>query len=194
MVRPAIVAATLALAAVISVADPSAAATAVDAAARASRPVAGDSITTVYVVRHAERNDDFVGTDPPLTEAGARRAIALAHTLADAGITAIYSTHFLRCRDTARPLADSLGDTLRIVDQSNAKALADRVRSECAGGAALVVGHADTVPDIVAAFAQIEVPPFVAGEFDRLYVITLPAHGRARVIRLRYGEPTARAR
>src|SRR5690349_17252309 len=62
-------------------------------------------ITTAIVVRHAERNTDWQGADPPLSPAGRERAEALAQALRDAHVDRIYVTHFLRNRATAEPLA-----------------------------------------------------------------------------------------
>ena len=59
---------------------------------------------TVIVVRHAEA---LTGDDPGLSEAGTARANALAKSLKDAGITAIYVTQYARTRDTASRSADT---------------------------------------------------------------------------------------
>jgi broad specificity phosphatase PhoE len=165
------------------------------ASAAAATPVFRDSmtadsiVTTIFLVRHAEKSITHAGTDVPLSEAGVRRAETLAHVLGDAGITAIYSTHWQRTRETALPIAQKLGDTLRIVDQGDAAAFARRIRAENQGGTALVVGHSDTVPQIVAALVGRAAPAVVSGEYDALYVVTLYHGARPRVVKLRYGEP-----
>src|SRR5437868_7185059 len=65
--------------------------------------------TTILIVRHAEKASD--GDDPPLTEAGMRRALALVQVAEDAGVKAVYTTQLKRNRDTAQPLAERLGIT-----------------------------------------------------------------------------------
>ncbi len=64
--------------------------------------------TVVYLVRHAEKAQAS-DNNPPLSEAGMRRAEALAQTLGDAGVSAIYTTQFKRTTDTAAPLAALAG-------------------------------------------------------------------------------------
>ena len=63
-------------------------------------------------------------------------------------------------------------------------------RLKAAGGRHLVVGHSNTVPDLVERLGgdggeAIE----EAGEYDRLYIVTLKREGRASTVLLRYGEP-----
>jgi len=150
------------------------------------------ALTTVYVVRHAEKNAVFAGADPPLSEAGARRAEALARALADAHVTTILTTHFARTRDTARPLAAATGDSITVFDQTDAARVAAEVWARHAGEAVLVVGHSDTVPAIVRALAGRDVPPYREGEFDRLYVVVRRGAERPVLLALRYGEGVAK--
>ena len=150
-----------------------------------------DSTTTIFLVRHAERSTTFQGTDAPLSDAGLRRARDLARTFKDAGISAIYSTAPLRNRQTAQPLADSLRDSVRIADQKDAAALAMRIQAEHMGQRVLIVGHSDTVPQLVEALSGQKVPPWVSGEFDLVYVVSLCPGRPASVYRLRYGESSA---
>ena len=67
----------------------------------------------VLVVRHAEKISD---EDERLTEAGRTRAGRLAEMLKKSGIAAIYSTDTERTIGTAQPLADSLGQKVRIYE------------------------------------------------------------------------------
>ena len=65
--------------------------------------------------------------------------------------------------------------------------LARRVLRENRGGLALVVGHSNTVPQLVAELAaRDKVPPIGEEEFDTLYVVTVPTIGRASVLRMKY--------
>jgi broad specificity phosphatase PhoE len=161
------------------------------AADTGSAPTPDTTVTTIILVRHAERHVTFAGTDPPISKQGARRAEALAHALRDAGIGAIYSTHWRRNRETAAPLARLLGDSVQVVGQGDAAVFARRVVAENRNGAALVVGHSDTIPQILAALTGQPVTPFPAGEFDGMYVVTRFGDGRTRLTKLRYGEPSA---
>ena len=158
-----------------------------------ARPAAGSipdsAATTVIVVRHAEKDTMMVGADPPLSAAGILRAHELARVLADAGISAIYVTPWQRNRQTAQPLADRIGDTLTVVDAVDETV--ERLRTRHAGRTVLVVGHSNTVPQIIEKLAGVTIPPFVERDFDRLYVVTLLPGRPARVTALHYGAARA---
>src|SRR5882762_5377478 len=74
-------------------------------------------ITTIILVRHAEKGDD--GTkDPELTDAGKQRAESLAKLLSKAKVDAIYSTAFKRTQNTVTPLAQQKGLTIETYNPS----------------------------------------------------------------------------
>lgn len=151
---------------------------------------AADSIVVV-VVRHAEKATDDP-RDPTLSEAGQARAAALAKALEHAGLDAAYSTQYRRTRLTAEPAAKAAGlkVNVRPIDGSNAATyagdLARDLRALPAGSTALVVGHSNTVPDLVQAISGQAAAPMPETEFDRYTVITLDADGKARVSTSRY--------
>ena len=65
--------------------------------------------TTIYVVRHAEKqtgvNNSMMSADPDLTDAGKARAKKMAEMLASKSITAVYATPYKRTQQTAEPTA-----------------------------------------------------------------------------------------
>ena len=135
----------------------------------------------VVLVRHAEPATG--GTDPGLSQGGARRATRLAKMLADAGITDIFTSDLRRTRETAQPLA-SLSSITPVVIASNPAAAAAQIRA--AGKRVLVVGHTNTVPLIIKALGG---PPDVVikpKEFNRLLVLHLPAQGADSLLTMRY--------
>jgi 8-oxo-dGTP diphosphatase len=75
---------------------------------------------TIYLVRHARAGSRkaWKGDDAlrPLSKAGRTQARALAKARADAGITEIVSSPFVRCRQTVEPLAQSLGLEVTLSD------------------------------------------------------------------------------
>jgi 2,3-bisphosphoglycerate-dependent phosphoglycerate mutase len=107
--------------------------------------------TSLYVVRHAEKEAsataDMMTTDAPLSAAGAERALALRDQLKDAGIGAIYSTATNRTTATARPLSAATGVAIQLYDAQNPLFIKQLVRHR--GAPVLVVGHSNTVDDIV---------------------------------------------
>ena len=100
---------------------------------------------TVYVIRHLQK---ATGDDPPLTAEGAAAAQKLSNLLAKKKVTAIYATQTKRATQTAEPLAKRLHLSIQTYDPKDPAALAAKVAKQ--KGAALIVGHSNTVPDLVA--------------------------------------------
>jgi broad specificity phosphatase PhoE len=146
--------------------------------------------TTVIVIRHAEKASNG-GDDPPLDPAGAARALLLARMFGDAhppgSLDAIYVSPALRNRQTAAPLAARLGISPVVVPADDPRALARRALHEHDGGRILIIGHSDTVPEIVAALSgQATIPAIGDSEYGTMYVVTVPRLGRSIVLRLTY--------
>jgi broad specificity phosphatase PhoE len=149
--------------------------------------------TTIIFVRHAEKvvsSDD----DPPLSDAGRVRAAELTRQLVDAdvirGIDAIYATQFRRTQETAAPLADALDIPIHTYDADDTESVLEEVVRDYKGKIILVVGHSDTLPALMANLgASKRVPPIADGEYDNIYVVSIPWFGKTKTIRLRYGTP-----
>jgi phosphohistidine phosphatase SixA len=151
-----------------------------------ARPASAQS--TIFFVRHAERADSGGGeapkmaTDPDLSDAGRARALSLATVLKDAKITAIFTTEYKRTQQTAAPLARALGLTITPVSSKDMAGLVKQLKA--VAGNALVVGHSNTVPDVIKALGAPPPPAIPDDEFDNLYVVTQgPAPA---VLRLHY--------
>jgi broad specificity phosphatase PhoE len=151
--------------------------------------------TTVIVVRHAEKATDHPD-DPSLDEAGERRAAELLRVLADARIDAVYSTQLRRTLATASPLAARRGleVVVRPIARGEAAAHSERLAREVLaahpGGSVLVVGHSNTVPELVRALSGAPVEEMTEAEYDHLFVVVVGGDGRPRVIRTRFGAPS----
>ena len=151
--------------------------------------------TTVIIVRHAEQGG-APQSDPPLTEAGIQRAEALRDALARAGVTAIITSDRARTQLTARPLAELLHLDVDVAPVTRAGAaphiadVVERIRAQ-AGGTVLVVGHSNTIGEIVEALGGGDVEPVPETVFDNFFVVRIAPDGTARFIRSRYGTPTA---
>jgi broad specificity phosphatase PhoE len=129
----------------------------------------------VYVVRHAERADSGAGamtmaTDPDLSETGRGRAQALATVLRDAGITTILVTEYKRTQQTAEPLAKMIGVQPVIVSAKDPAALGEKART--AGGPVLIVGHSNTIPDVLARLGVENPPKLADADYDNLFIVT----------------------
>jgi broad specificity phosphatase PhoE len=145
---------------------------------------------TVIFVRHAERADGGAGVadpmtgapaDPSLSAGGAARAAKLALVLADAGVKAIYTTEFKRTRETAQPLALKLGLMPETVTSKDTATLLSKARADHSRDTILVIGHSNTIPDLVRVFGG---PALKIGddEYTGIYILT-PATGTLTTLR-----------
>jgi broad specificity phosphatase PhoE len=135
--------------------------------------------SAIYLVRHAEK---LAGQDPELTPRGLERARSIAAILHRAGITAIFSTPTVRTRQTAAPLAQQTGLTVQMYEPGAPKALVEKVRG--LSGAVVVVGHSNTLPELVKLFGGAPGAEIADDEFDRLYQLLPAADGQVRTVLL----------
>lgn len=141
--------------------------------------------TTVILVRHAEKATT-AGDDPQLSQEGAARAELLAKMFEHSGLTAIYSSQYVRTRKTAEPIAQKLGLQLKIVPAESTKKLVDTILARHSGGTLLVVGHSNTLPEIIAALGAGKIAEIPDDDYDNLYIVTLAGKGKGKTIRLRF--------
>lgn len=148
------------------------------------------AVTTVILVRHAEKAVE-PAADPPLTSAGEARAKALLEAVRDAGVTAIITTDLVRTKATAQPTAAALGITPQIVSARAPNHVQDVVAAvkKHMGETVLVVGHSNTVPAIVAALGAKQPAAICDPEYDNIYVVRVSAE-KSGVVRSRFGEPS----
>jgi phosphohistidine phosphatase SixA len=145
--------------------------------------------TTVIVIRHAEKLT-VSAADPALSAAGEARAALLARMFGDtkgAGrLDAIYVSDTLRSRSTAAPLAARLA-IAPVAAADDPKGLARRVLRENSGKRVMVIGHINTVPEIVSALAgRNDIPGIDEQDFATMYVVSVPRIGRANLVKLSY--------
>lgn len=138
----------------------------------------------IFIVRHAEKQQG--GNDPSLSPAGQARADALVPMLKDARISAIYATGYRRTREMAAPLAHAL--KLPILEShapwrelsqnqpgdlspaaANMAELAQQLRR--ANQNALVVGHTNTIPDLVRSLGIQEKITIPETDYDDLFLV-----------------------
>lgn len=141
--------------------------------------------TMVIVVRHAEKAD--ASADPPLSEAGRRRAEALASALREVPFAAVYTSELRRTAETVAPLCAARSLAAQVVRAAESRGLAARIRSDHRGAAVLVCGHSNTVPEILRALGVPDPVAIADDEYDRLFVVALTPDG-ARLLELRYGQ------
>ena len=141
----------------------------------------------VVLVRHAERADTVAGApptmaaDPSLSETGRARAASLAAMLKDARITDIFVTEYKRTQETAAPLAQALKLTPVVIAAKDTPGLVAKLKT--VKGTVLVVGHSNTVPDIISALGITSDVKIADAEYDNLFVVSTAT---AQVLRLRF--------
>ncbi|HEV8308955.1 MAG TPA: phosphoglycerate mutase family protein [Methylomirabilota bacterium] len=141
----------------------------------------------VFVVRHAERQDD--SQDSALSEAGVRRAELLASLLKDAGITAIYVSDLQRTIKTAEPLAKALKIEMKRVAQYEDKdmdTLVAALRSRHAQDRVLIVGHSNTMPALMKGLGDPDGLKLGRDEYNLLLLLVPRGDARPAVLRLRF--------
>ena len=147
-----------------------------------SRPV-----TTVILVRHAEKNIEPNNPDPDLSPAGQARAQELVRIFSAAGVNAIYATQYKRTQQTVKPLADSLGLTAGIFDSKRTPDLVKEILTAHRGQTVFVAGHNNTVPEIVGALGGGNFPVIPENEFDNMFIVSVYKSGQAKVVKIKYG-------
>jgi len=155
--------------------------------------------TTVFLVRHAEKEAE-PKQDPPLTKEGVARSQELARLLSAAGIKAIYTSQFVRTKQTAEPLTAKIGVSVTVLtikpNPSNLRLIADESTAEVVnkilqrpGDSALVIGHSNWIPDVIKMLGGDIVPTIDEQKFDDLFIVTVYGKGKAKVVQMKYGAP-----
>lgn len=136
--------------------------------------------TMIYLVRHGEKL--ATGKDPELSAAGEARAQNIATILQKAGVASIFSSPTMRTVQTAKPLAQRGGITVQVYDPAAPKALVEKVKAQ--SGAVLVVGHSNTLTELVRLFGGAPGADIADNEYDRLYQLIPGSNGAITTVLL----------
>ena len=148
-----------------------------------SRPV-----TTVILVRHAEKKLEPNNQDPDLAPEGLERAQEIARVFGNTGINAIFATQYKRTQQTVKPLSDRTGVPVTIVEASRPAELIERIQTSLRGQTIFVAGHNNTVPAIASQLSGESFPVIPESEYDNLFIVTIYRFGKAKVMKLKYGK------
>lgn len=145
--------------------------------------------TIVYVVRHAEKDvTDPSNRNPPLSAEGSRRATDLLKVLEKEPVAGIFSTDYVRTRSTAGPVAEKKGLEIATYPPADFSGLAEKVRAQYAGKTVLVVGHSNTVAQIVRALGgDPGMEELTEEDYDYLFRVTITPDGKAETEVSRFG-------
>lgn len=126
----------------------------------------------IYLTRHAEK---VSGPDPVLSERGLLRARNIATMLRRAGIRHIYATPFRRAHQTAEALAARVSLAVQNYDPGAQAVFARQLLA--LDGNTLVVGHTDTLPDLIRLLGGEPGMPYLETDFDRVYQLVIATDG-----------------
>ena len=145
-----------------------------------------DEITTLILVRHAEKAND--GTkDPGLTAEGETRATDLLRMLRETKVDAIYSTNYKRTMSTVQPLATARGLSILTYEPMKGEEM-DKILLEHAGATVVISGHSNTTPWVINYFlGEKEVADFNDSDYDNLLILSVITKGNAKLTWLNYG-------
>jgi broad specificity phosphatase PhoE len=130
--------------------------------------------TTYYIVRHAEKATASPGmsSDVPLSEAGVQRAEKLKELLKDKNIGSIFSTQTIRTTSTAKPLSEAMNIPIEIYNPRDTSAAFINQLKTIQRKNVLVVGHSNTVDDIVnKLMGSILLTDLQETEYNNLFIV-----------------------
>ena len=126
----------------------------------------------IYVMRHL--HTPAGATDPDLTNEGQRVALALVSWFKRERPAVIYVSGTKRAQQSAAPLARALGVAPTIYNPADTAALITAVSRETR--TVLIVGHSNTVPDIIERLGGQRPAQLVHGDFGDIWLISGPTH------------------
>lgn len=143
-------------------------------------------VTTVILVRHAEKKIEPENPDPDLTPEGLERAQEIARVFGESGINAIYATQYKRTQQTVKPLSDRTGVPVTLLDSKQTDELVQRIQTTLGGQTIFVAGHNNSVPAIASALSGENFSTIPETEYDNLFIVTVYRFGKAKVLKLKY--------
>ena len=148
--------------------------------------IASAQKTTVWIVRHAEKDTAFVNRqDPDLTATGRQRALDLAAYLQNEVIVKVYSTDTKRTKQTAKYFKAPL----EIYNPKNLTGLLDLITQNANGKSVLIVGHSNTVLETIEALGgKRPLMLLTDDDYDYIFKIELEASKPAVVSFYHFGQ------
>ena len=148
-----------------------------------------DSVTIIFLVRHAEKVKDG-SEDPILTPEGKTRADELMYILKHVKLDAIYSTQYKRTKQTVLPTAEDKNIKIHNYKPGE-RGFLKKVINSHPGGAVLIVGHSNTIPVLANKLAgRKEFNDLNDATYDNLFIAQVYPNGQTKIIRMRFGAHT----
>ena len=106
--------------------------------------------------------------------------------MATVNIRAIYTTQYKRTMLQAAPTAKLLGLTPVTIPGKDTDTLIAKIRAHAKDEVVLVVGHSNTVPEILKGLGHAPAVTVREEDFDNLFIVTMRASGPPTVLNLKY--------
>jgi len=147
-------------------------------------------LTTIYIVRHAEKDvSDPKNQDPELNIEGRERAKALAIKLEVTKLDAAFATKYKRTRQTASYAANNNKLEIQNYDAQDFAGVSELVKTKHSGQKVLIVGHSNTVLELLEAFgAQRPLAALFDDDYDFFFELTIDSKGKVNLRTMRYGK------
>ena len=138
-------------------------------------------VTVFFIVRHAEK-DTAGGNNADLNPIGRGRANALVSIFKKVHIHKVYSTDKPRTKNTAKPLAAFKRRPVEIYDTKKQKELLQSLIKLEKGEKIFIVGHSNTVPQLVNILRGADVEKDLAdSDYSTMYIVSVKQIGEAKV-------------
>ena len=131
-----------------------------------------EEIFTIYLIRHAEK--DLLSQnsyDPELTECGQKRAESIRLFFDSITLDKVYSTNYIRTRNTAQPTAASKNLDITLYDSERLEDLAKRLIENKED--ALVVGHNNTTSVLVGLLVGEKLGDIDLDVYNQIYQVVI---------------------
>jgi broad specificity phosphatase PhoE len=146
--------------------------------------------TIIYILRHAEKDlSDPKNQDPELSIEGRERAEALAVKLKGIKLDAAFATKYKRTRQTAFYSANNNKLEVQTYDAQDFRGISELVKTRYNGQKVLIVGHSNTVLELLEAFgAQRPLFTLADDDYDFFFELTIDSKGKVDLRTMRYGK------
>lgn len=142
------------------------------------RAGAQQPVTTLILVRHAEKDMTLSTPDPDLSPEGRERAKRLAAMFKNTYLSAVFSTPYRRTRQTVEPLAALNGLPVTDYAAGNLQEI-DKIFNQHAGKTVFICGHSNTIPALVNyLIGQDRYQVFDDNDYGNIIVVSVTAPGK----------------
>lgn len=124
------------------------------------------SAKTIIILRHADRLEEI----DDLSVAGYQRAERLKSMFVAQKINLLFSTNYIRTTKTIAPLAQAQQLETKLYESSSR--VVEKIKASTAE-TIIIVGHSNTVPEIVKGLTGVDVPAIADDEFDNMFVVSM---------------------